>query len=506
MLIRWSAVTAAAILLILTYGPVFIFAVSIVNRTGFWEDWAIWPFYVGSAVVSVALAVRNRHHLFEADISRLALAGGAFYSAAAVASTLWSVNPNLTLWRSLVYVGLAFFAIVLAGSPQSDLRDVMTALTSAAVVGSLIVIKAFPGAGIDVNGDWEGLYNNRNSLAPLAGLGVVAGIRGLFADDRYNRHSSNRGYRHSNSGESDHKKDDRHSSSNRHNTKGNRSNNSGDGDRNEDNGQSRNGVQRRGGLIAAAVFGVGRRFKGGAAVRLFKSISKNLVFDVGRRSWGGVLLVLSAVTMMGAGSRTAGFALLFALTAATLPVAFRWLRNRWGARRSGVIFLLAGAVGVAVVSVAVTEFWSESTLVQRRTIWRHLWDRITERPFGGYGFFIFWEVPESTATSDVLSRVTSAHSSLVETGIGLGLLGVLPFLLIVVLAASNAFLGLWRYPSADTWMWAAVVAIVLVENVTESFVLWFSYNWVLLLAAALRSPSAWSETEPQPESDHQPQP
>ena len=35
-------------------------------------------------------------------------------------------------------------------------------------------------------------------------------------------------------------------------------------------------------------------------------------------------------------------------------------------------------------------------------------------------------------------------------------------------------------------MWASVVGFALVENVTESFVLWFSYVWVLLMAAALR--------------------
>ena len=28
------------------------------------------------------------------------------------------------------------------------------------------------------------------------------------------------------------------------------------------------------------------------------------------------------------------------------------------------------------------------------------------------------------------------------------------------------------------------------ENVTESFVLWFSYSWVLLMAAAVRAPIA----------------
>ena len=45
---------------------------------------------------------------------------------------------------------------------------------------------------------------------------------------------------------------------------------------------------------------------------------------------------------------------------------------------------------------------------------------------------------------------------------------------------------LWREPGPEAWTWGALVVFLVVENVTESFVLWFSYNWVLLIAAALR--------------------
>ena len=86
----------------------------------------------------------------------------------------------------------------------------------------------------------------------------------------------------------------------------------------------------------------------------------------------------------------------------------------------------------------------------------------------------------------MLLRRGSAHNSLMEVGLGLGLLGLAPFVVIVSLAARNAMLQVWRDPSPDTWLWAAVVAFLLVENVTESFVLWFSYNWVLIMAASLR--------------------
>ena len=70
--------------------------------------------------------------------------------------------------------------------------------------------------------------------------------------------------------------------------------------------------------------------------------------------------------------------------------------------------------------------------------------------------------------------------------LGLGLLGLVPYAVVVVLAVRNAGRDLLRSPSADTWVWAAVVAVMLIENITESFILRFSYNWVIVMAAALR--------------------
>ena len=98
-----------------------------------------------------------------------------------------------------------------------------------------------------------------------------------------------------------------------------------------------------------------------------------------------------------------------------------------------------------------------------------------------------------------LLRRGSAHNSLMEVALGLGLIGTVPFVVIVVLAARNAGLHLWRRPGADSWMWAAVIGFALVENVTESFVLWFSYIWVLLMAAALRPSSPPGPGSPPPQ-------
>ena len=401
----------AGLLLILSNGPVLRFASGVLDRPGLWNDPAIWPFFAGAAAVSVVLAWVTRrpgggtgragwddpagHAETGAALSRPALAAIGWYSAAAVASSLWSVYPSATLWRSVVYLGLILLAVALASFTDDELSTVLVLLASVAVVGSLAVIVLQHDVGTDRDGNWIGMYTNRNSLAPLAALGVIGGLRWL---------------------------------------------------------------------LPTAM-----------------SVSRY------RRVWGAALVVASLVTLIGAGSRTAWLALAAALALASAfgVVAGAFRLRRWPPWKARAAAAGGGLVAVGVSVAVVAAAWDVPTFLQRRTIWSLVWDRVLERPWGGYGFFAFWEVPELVAEHLLLER-GSAHNSLVETALGLGVVGTVPFVMLLVLAAVNAGRGLWLRPSAGTGMWAAVAVFVLVENMTESFVLWFSHIWVLLLAAALR--------------------
>ncbi len=396
----WRAAAGAALLLVFSNGPVLRLA-GWLDRPGLWNDPAVWPFFAGAAAASVVLAWAVWRHGGNAGgaealapVSRLAFAAIAWYSAVAVASSLWSVYPSATLWRSVVYLGLVFLAVALAGLADDELSAALVLLASVAVAGSLAVLVLNHDVGTDRQGDWIGMYTNRNSLAPMAALGVIAGLRWLL---------------------------------------------------------------NRPGPTSASRY---------------------------RRGWGAVLVAASLVTMIGAGSRTAWLALAAALATVSVLGAAGRVRL-WGTRQARAAMcgaaLASAAVGVAVIAAV----WNVSTFSQRREIWSLAWDRVLERPWGGYGFFAFWEVPE-LVEEDVLLQLGSAHNSLVETALGLGVLGAAPLVVLVVLAAVNAGRELWLRPSADTGMWAAVTVFVLLENMTESFVLWFSHVWVLLLAAALR--------------------
>ena len=382
---------AAAALLILTNGPVLLFSKSVLDRTGRWEDLAVWPFLAVAAVAGAALVAWDlsgtRRRPLEATEQIAAMAAG-WFSLAALASSLWSVDATDTAWRSSVYVGMALLAWAVSRLDTHDTATVVGLMAGAAVVASLLLVALRPDLGLGPDDRWQGVYTNPNSLAPLAAIGVLAGVR-----------------------------------------------------------------------LAVA---------GGRLLRIT----------------GASLAAAAAVALIGAGSRTAWVALAVAVAVSALPLAHHRLKERWGPRQSAATTLAAAVALAAGAAATLVALWDFPTLSQRRAIWRLVWDRILQRPLGGHGFFTFWDIEE--LTQHALLRRGSAHNSLVEVGLGLGLLGVLPFAAILVLAARNAGLSVWRRPGADTWMWAALVAFLLVENVTESFVLWFSYSWVLLMAAAFK--------------------
>ena len=354
----------------------------------------------------------------------------AWYSAAAVASSLWSVYPSATLWRSIVYLGLALLGLALAGLTDDELSTALVLLASVAVAGSLAVIVLQHDVGTDRHGNWIGMYTNRNSLAPLAALGVIAGLRWLLPRSVPPIWC---------------------------------------------------GLQRARSAAGAIQSGSADGISGSSG-------AAGNAPAVRRRVWGAALVAASLATLIGAGSRTAWLALAAALAVASAVGASRTGAPRvrlWGPWRRGATVLGGALVVVGMGAAVVIEAWNVPTFSQRRTIWSLVWDRVLERPWGGYGFFAFWEVPELVQEHLLLQR-GSAHNSLVETALGLGLLGTVPFVMLVVLAAVNAGRGLWLRPSADTGMWVAVTVFVLFENMTESFVLWFSHIWVLLLVAALR--------------------
>ena len=401
----------AAAILFTTNGPLLFFAARVLDRPGFpplWEDAFVRPAFVVFAAVTVVLVVR--HYTVDqlrAELGSSALVVGAvvIFPLWALTSSIWSEQPELTLWRSAIYCALVFLAFAIAALDDRAFVRMVLLATVLAVTASVIVVVARPDLSFNHEIDWQGVYTNPNSLGPIAALALIAGI-GWW-------------------------------------------------------GELPTASTR---VVMAAALGV-----------------------VG-------------LTLYQTSSRTSWFALAIAIGVATSVTDTRLLRARIGARRAAAVAAPVITLGAAAVAGVLAVRWDEPTFSQRRTMWSGSWEFIDDRWAQGYGFFSFFEVPGRATAAPFFDR-GSAHSSFVEVLLGLGVVGLVLFVVVVVAALTNSIRRAWQSPGLLSWARLAVVVLLVFENVTESFVLWFSYNWVILCAAALRRPEPITETPDSARSD-----
>jgi hypothetical protein len=207
-------------------------------------------------------------------------------------------------------------------------------------------------------------------------------------------------------------------------------------------------------------------------------VGVSLVLEGVRRS--GVLLVtLGVAGLVGSGSRTAVLALTVALVVSSLVTIDS---NHFGLQRRSVRVSLLIASGVFIAFTALLS-WHVPTFAQRREIWRLVSDHVVDAPLTGKGWGAFWRHPE--LHDHPLLQKGSAHGSIPDILLGGGVIALVLWLVVVGYALASTGSRAWRSRDTDAWLWFALTLFLVVQNATESFVLWFSYNWVLLIAASL---------------------
>lgn len=394
---------ASAGLAICANGPVLFFTRRVLDRSGYWEDGIVRAFLISVGVLGALMLAdtarrwrRNGRPL--RALAPWPVAAIGLLSGWALLSTWWSVTPGITAQRALIYVGLALFAwwLALLGF-ERQVVAVALALGATSVASALVLWLRRP-AAVDVAGDWQGIFTNRNSLAATSALGLLATI------------------------------------------------------------------------------GVAARWR------------RRPVIVVGCLAMGGLQLVL----LQGSGSDTSKWALIGALglTAVLIPAVH--ILRRW------VHPVVAAGVAVTVTTVVVVgvvqsldrlgpHLGSNSLLTSRRLIWAWTRDAIAVHPVRGYGFFAYWDTPAVLESSiQQLGRTYgSAHNSWLEMMLGLGIVGLVLYIVVVLAALTGHARAVWQRSTVARWWWMAALALLLLENQTESFVLWFSYNYVLVLTAAI---------------------
>jgi O-antigen ligase len=395
---------AAAGLAICTNGPVLFFTRRVLDRSGYWEDGIVRAFLVSVGVMgAVMLADTARRWRRDGRALRTLapwpVAAIGLLSAWALLSTWWSVAPGITAQRALIYVGLALFAWWLALLTfERQVVAVAVAMGATSAASGLVLWLRRPVGVMDLTGDWQGIFTNRNSLAATSALGLLA-IIGVAA--RWRRRP----------------------------------------------------------LVVAASLAVG---------------------------------VLQLVLLRGSGSDTSKWALIGALvlTAALIPAVNVARRRVHPLVAAGVVVALTTVVVVGVIQSLDRlgpRLGSDSLLTSRRPIWAWTRDAIAVHPVRGYGFFAYWDTPAALETSiQQLGRAYgSAHNSWLEMMLGLGVVGLALYIVVVLAALTGHARAVWERSTVARWWWVAALLLLLLENQTESFVLWFSYNYVLVLAAAI---------------------
>lgn len=210
-----------------------------------------------------------------------------------------------------------------------------------------------------------------------------------------------------------------------------------------------------------------------------------------QRAWLLIAVGATCVPLVGSGSSTAIFGLVISIGAATVAVGSSVLWSS-GHRQSALITVLAAAVTAVLAALLLQRIGALDNIGKRIEVWDVVWDRIWIKPGTGYGFFTYWDTNASLSPR-TLARAGSAHNSALDATLGVGFAGFALVVALALLGIGRSLTRAIRNASGRTWAWLSLTLFVVLAHVTESFVSWFSYMWILLIVVAWGQPPAEPE-------------
>jgi O-antigen ligase len=161
---------------------------------------------------------------------------------------------------------------------------------------------------------------------------------------------------------------------------------------------------------------------------------------------GTVIVILSAVFLYFAGGKTST-----AVLPAVLMVA--WVFEHWRSMRYVIVlgallvlnYILIGSAINPSLANWLASLGIDSTFTGRNTIWTFALDKISERPWMGFGFQSFWESAAFKKNESLTFLAAHSHNSFLETIINAGIPGLMLvfvwLLLLPIRDAGRAFAG-----------------------------------------------------------------
>lgn len=346
-----------------------------------------------------------------------------------IASALWSLAPGRSATQGLLFALTTMTAVVVGD--RIGVRGLLLALAVAAQVGvvlsQLAVRRSWPNT-IDGNGDWSGIYLNRNSLGPVAMLALLAtfGAMALWWQDR-------------------------------------------DGATSRSSRDVGLGAALGGALVVLVVLDVHT---------LLRSASLTPVV-------GAVVAALTVIVAVLAPALQQRFA--SGRAASGGPVTEQG--SPWPLV-AAVVATWAGVAVVAMVgrSQVATNLDRSSTLSGRTELWGWLIDAISRRPFGGWGWLGVWE--DRALEAEVVARFnvdfSTAHNAVIEMLLATGVFGAL-LLVATVGALIRPAVQLTAHSGGDRRLGVVtmgLVGYVVAVNQLETYVGANLLPWALLVGGA----------------------
>ncbi|WP_349236139.1 O-antigen ligase family protein [Cryobacterium sp. BB307] len=220
-------------------------------------------------------------------------------------------------------------------------------------------------------------------------------------------------------------------------------------------------------------------------------------------------MVLAAVALLFSRSPIAYGALLVVAIAA---VALMLLRRLTPERRRNWQIGLLGGLGVLGVAtwlargVIIDALDATRELTSRLRLWREVWDFIPLHQLEGWGWIGHWrmELPPYYTFVPLRDDPTeSAGNAWLDVWLQLGLVGLVGFIVLVVLAFTRSWLLAAKQRSV-VYLWPALVLVVLViSSLAESLVL-VEFGWLTLVVCTVKASrelswrQAFSTSAPRP--------
>jgi O-antigen ligase len=150
------------------------------------------------------------------------------------------------------------------------------------------------------------------------------------------------------------------------------------------------------------------------------------------------------------------------------------------------VFIAVLGVGIGALLVSNYEFVfmlvnRSPTLTGRITLWHILWTWFEKRPLFGFGYHAFW----TQISEPLLGWGRHAHNGYFEIALGLGLLGLIVFLVALIVTWKRAF-AFFRQKEQISFFWPILAMVYLtLANVTYSIAFENpDFHWVLFIIIA----------------------